>query len=728
MSLVAHPTQVSYDWLVKRSLGKVLGVVAAAGIALAVAFGTAAMVGSCIAVSEGQGMPTYIPGLEDAQPEAAWVWETSTVQDAKSELPLSDPHAVLGITPSHGPFTGGRTVQIRGAGFSNKHRVWFGDVEVPQSDIIVGGPTRLQALVPPGKPGQTDVHTQRANDTSTRRTLRGGYTYDAYYVEPSSGPTSGGTIVHVVGRDTEWSEQTRVLFAGKPCTDAKLISPQELSCVTPPNPEGSVAVTVQHEETEEATVYDAFTYADSDNGFKGGLSGNPLRGTLKVSAFNAYTGAPVVDAHVIAGSNLDDALVSKTNASGMVVFTNEALQGSRTVTIAKDCYQPTSFVDVPVDTVTAYLLPVLTMACLGDSGEIPPVGGQSGSGATLKGELVWPGYGVEFKRAPWTNVPEPKNENERQVAYLFQPSWDSTVEFSLPHPSQAILPTAKGTVGYAFSTTTWPGNITLYALAGIENRTLSPPVFTAYAMGITQGITAKADTTSTELMLLIDKPLDQAVQLSVKPPTAGPKGPDRLVSNVAVKLGSDGYLIFPNGQRTTLLSSTGDLLIVGLPGLTGSLAGANYISTAKAVTGPSATAPLSIIGKYLTQSANVPVFMDGFVQVPVLVTPAPGEAFDGRHLKTTHPPGGAFIDVTVFRIQSTASKIEWMVIVPGSDRHVELPDLSRLGVGLPKGSISIHVFAGDVNDADYSYGNLMYRHADSRGWAAYAYDVFHGYY
>ena len=38
-------------------------------------------------------------------------------------------------------------------------------------------------------------------------------------------------------------------------------------------------------------VYDAFTYADSDNGFKGGLSGPPLDGSLKVAAYNAYTGA-----------------------------------------------------------------------------------------------------------------------------------------------------------------------------------------------------------------------------------------------------------------------------------------------------------------------------------------------------------------------------------------------------------------------------------------------------
>ncbi len=686
------------------------------------------VVGACIAIPEGEGIPKRITDQDDASVDAfVTVDASSPTTDAKTELPPADPHALIGIDPPHGPFAGGRLAIIRGNGFQSNVRVWFGDSEVPSGDITPVDPTRAQVVVPPGTPGPVDLRAQNGSDSSTSRVLSGGYTYDAFYADPSTGPTTGGTIVHVFGELTDWTPGTEVKIGDLPCLDMDVLSSTEITCTTPPHPAGSVSISATNPGESPEVVYDAFTYADSDNGFKGGLSGAALDGTLKVAAYNAYTGAPVTKAHVIAGDDLGTALQGKTDSAGIVVFQDGGLTGSRSVTIAKTCYQPTTFVDVPVDTVTAYLSPVLSPKCLGDGGEVPPVGGKGSNPARVEGEIVWIG-GTEFKRAPWNNVPAPKGDDEQKAAYLFQPHWDPTSAFSLPNASRAVHPDADGGIGYEFSTSTGTGNITLYALAGIENRSVQPPSFTAYAFGLAQGISAKPGKTTDEIYMTIDTPLDQAVVLSATPPTPGPKGPDRLTSSVSVQIGNEGYAIIPNAQRTTLLAETGDITFVGLPGLDGSLTGAKFVSSARAVTGANAGAPMSIVGKFLTTDASVPIQIDGFVQVPVLSVPAAGDPFDGRNLEVQYASGGAVVDVTVFRIEAGSGLVEWTVVAPAGKTSVALPDLEALGVGLPHGPVSINVYAGHIDDQGFDYGTLVYRQIDRRGWLAYAYDVFQGYY
>lgn len=695
---------------------------------IVVSLAATALLGACIAIPEGEGIPSRITDRDDASADSfVNVDAGGPTQDAQTELPPTDPHTIIGVDPSHGPFTGGRLAIIRGNGFKSNVRVWFGTTEIQSQDVTAADPTRIQIVVPPGDPGSIDVRTQNGDDESTSSELLGGYTYDLFYAEPSSGPTTGGTIIRILGKSTGWSESTQVSVGDTPCLSTTVVSATEIECATPPHVAGAVSIAITDGTSIPDVVYDAYTYSDSDNGFKGGLSGGPLSGKLKVAAYNAYTGEPIANADVIAGDNLDSALTGKTDAAGIVIFEDSSLQQERSVTIAKTCFEPTTFVDVPVDTVTVYLSPVLSPECLGDGGEVPPVGGKGATQATIRGELVWTG-GTEFKRAPWTNVPGPKSEEEAQVAYLFQPHWDPTSKFALPDPSRAITPDADGGIGYEFSTTTGGGNITLYVLAGIENRAVVPATFTAYAFGLIQGIAAKPGESTEEVFINIDKPLDQAVVLSTSPPTPGPKGPDRLISSVAVQIGNEGYAIFPNAQRTTLLADTGDIAFVGLPGLTDSLADARFVSSAKAVTGANAGAPMSIVGKFVSTDASVPVLIDGFVQVPVLTRPSAGEPFDGTHLEIQFAPGGALVDVNVVRIEASNGLMEWLIVAPSGKTAIELPDLNALGVGLPHGPVSINVYGGHIDNQGFDYGSLVYRHTDTRGWLSYAYDVFNSYY
>lgn len=675
---------------------------------------------------EGQGIPTKLTDQDDSGPGTIQVDSSAAGQDAKNDLAVSEPHMVIGVDPPHGPFSGGQRALVRGNGFAPDARVWFAEAEVPTADVLRIDATRLQVAVPPGGPGPVAVTVRNGDDESTSRTLQDAYAYDAWFASPSSGPTSGGTIVTLKGKSTSWLTGTIVRFGGTECQTTEVLSETEIRCTTPAHAPGTVSVAIRLPGEESGQIVDdAFVFADSDNGFKGGLSGLPLSGAMQVAAFNNYTGDPVSGATVILGDSLGAALQKKTDAAGIAVFNDTALVGKRSVTIAKTCYEPTTFVDVPVDTVTAYLNPIMSPDCGADGGDIPPVGGKGSSPGVLKGQLVWYG-GNEFKRAPWNNVPAPKSDNEKQVAYVFVPSSDPAGEFYLPDQSSAVTPDADGTIGYSFSYSAYPGNITLYALAGLENRNVSPATFTPYAFGLVRGISTLPGEATEDVFIPMTKVLDQAVSLTIAPPVPGPKGPDRVNASVSVQLGSEGYALFPNAARSVPIATQIPLQFVGLPGLDGMLSGSMFVASATAATGANEGPPLSVVGSYVTNDASQQVAIDGFVQVPVIETPLPGTQFDGKHISFKTAPGATSIDVSVIKLTAGAGLVEWLISVPPGKTSVELPDLASIGLGLIPGPIDIAIYCGHVQPFDY--GTLVYRQLGSRGWSAYAYDVFHVHY
>ncbi len=641
--------------------------------------------------------------------------------DAAPEIPVADPYAVIGADPAHGPFTGGQRVLIRGNGFAAATRVFFGEVEADASTMVPIDPTRLQIIAPKGSAGSVTLTVQKGDDTSTRRSLPGGYAYDALYAAPSSGPVAGGTVIEIAGDGTSFGDSAIVKIGGKSCTTQTVNGPTSITCTVPKGTPGAKPVSVDAGDGQPIVVLDAYTYEDSTNGFKGGLSGAPIEGQLKVLVYDNFTGDPIPGAHVIVGSDLPSALVKQVDATGVALFADPSLSAPRTVTIAAKCHSPITFVDVPVDTATVYLDPVLSPACAAD-GDPPPVGGKPGAGGGISGELVWTGA-VEFKKSPWINVPA-EAPGERRAAYVFHANGDPTATFQLPHPSTAVLPDTPGELGYQFQIGSGVGNRALYALAGIETTT-EPAKFTAYAMGMVQGVSVEPGTFTEQVYIVMDRTLDQALTMDVTPPAPGPKGPDRVRATVSVMLGNDGYAILPAGVKTPLLPLAGPIGFVGLPALDGSFLGTTYLSTARAVTGPQAQAPMSVVGRLLSTSTAEDLFVEGFVGVPTLNTPANGAAWDGRHLATTFGAGGSAIDLSVYDITSGNGLIRWTVVVPKGSHAVEIPDLSGFTFpygGLPGGPITIGVYGARVDK--FSYGALRYRDIRPIGMSAYALDYF----
>jgi len=645
----------------------------------------------------------------------------SGAPDANDELPPTAPHAVLGVNPPRGSFAGGNLALISGNGFAGNARVWFGDVELDRNAIVPIDPQRIQVTVPPGHAGAVDVSVQNGNDDSTSAALVGGYSYDQFYATPDSGPTSGGTQITLYGDGTRWNDATEVSIDQNPCVVNEVVSKTELRCTTPAGTPGSKPIRVS--TSVDSDVLDAFVYSNSDNGFKGGLSGNALKGDLRVLVLNTLSADAVPGATVIVGDDIASADISKTDESGVTVDSKPGLGPKRTVTVACKCFQPQTFVDVDVDSVTVFLDPILAPGCGPPSGDLPPSGGSGVYGASVSGQVVWPAT-AEFVRDGWLNVPTPQTDDEQLVAYVLRLTGSPTDRFSLPSSSQAVTPSAGGDRGYNFSTYGLPGNFTLYALAGIENRALNPPTFTAYQMGLVRGVAAKSGESKHDVFIQIDVELDHTLTLDLSPPSITARGPDRIQANASIQVGSEGFAPLPNGYVSRDLPLSGPLSFVGVPTLSGSLLGTSYIVTARAVTGQAGSAPRSVVGLLSAKDTSEPLLIDQFVQVPKLTTPAPNSTWDGKGLAATRAPGGSAVDLFVYDVESAGGLIAWKVIAPGSTESFNLPDLNALSpdLGLSPGPLTITVNAARIDN--FVYGALRYRDIAQRGWTAYATDVF----
>ncbi len=683
---------------------------------LAVALAAATVAGGACLPGAG---PPYISHDEAGPPPPTMLGGDGG--PAFADVDLGDPFAIIGLNPSHGPWTGGTHTAMRGRGFTSTLRVFIGGTELPSANILASSPTQAAVVTPQGAPGPADV-TIRDDATAQQRTLPAGFFYDAFVVQPDTGATSGGTRIALLGNGTSWSAGTTVAVGGNPCTPVTVMDATHMQCTTPPGSPGSQDVEVTTPNGTVTQARDAFTYSDSPDGYRGGLAGGALAGTLNVLVFDSYVGTPIPGAKAIAGGNIATALVGTTDGNGIVAISDPSLVNAVTVTVAAKCHQPITFANVPVDTVTAYIDPVLDPNC--GSGD-PPSNGNYGTVdlGEADGELVWPG-GVEFQRADWTNIPGPQRSSERQAAYVFPATTNPTATFSLPPADAATTPASPGNRGYAYSLPLEPGNITLYALAGIEDRSYSPPLFTAYAMGVVQGVPITPSTKVTGADIMMNILMDHGVVITAQTPAPGPRGPDRLVSQLAVTLGENLFATLANGTQTTLYPVGGSVSFLGVPALDQALAGQSYTLGAAAVTGPADSYPESVVSRVNTTQTNAPVTLGGFLPVPTLQQPGTG-TWSGTHVQIG---ASGPVDLVEMGVSSGAGLVTWTIIAPGNATSFDVPDLSGLpnNVGLIRGAIQTQVYVASITN--FQYGTLRYGQLSSGAWNAFATDALSGVY
>jgi hypothetical protein len=656
------------------------------------------------------------------------------VVDADVDLGSAFPDSGIGtqaltlarVVPSSGSFVGGYRAVLRGSGFAASDSVFFGDAQAEPADTELIDGNRLSVVVPGGPAGLVDVRVVKANGTTV--SLSGGFAYEAIFVEPSSGPITGGTRVEIVSAPgVELDPEAEVLFGRSVCRDVVALGPYRLSCISPSLAAGSVDVSAQSLDGSVIVAADGFTYFDSTDPFGGGLGGGELSGNLTVTVLDWNTEEPVPGACVVVGDPSVSPFGGTTNAAGQISFSSSELSGPQNITIAKWCYEKTTFVSANASQVTVFLQAWQDLRCA-PPGALPPGGGTGRLGSFVEGELVWRGP-IEYGPNLWDNIPTPR-ANEVRVSYVYATKRGFDDFQANPDQGgdtiQRVTEEVQGQRGYPYKIYASPGGFAVYALAGLENMTTGE--FVPYVLGVGRNVLVGPGATMSNVDIVMEHLLDRVIDVDVRPGVVRhARGPERLQVRGAIDLGGEGIIFPVVGARSynvaTALSNARPLRLVGQPALTGGLADARLLLDAVWGTGTDFVDPRTTVVKSGIFEVSGGVVMDGFVGIPNFTSPAYGEAIPADRTLRWEADGAPatfqFITMT-----GGDGNPAWRWYLPGDAREAPIYDTSDsatcavddVASGFLPGAIYSAVAPG------FSYENFSYRSVNTRYWTAYASD------
>lgn len=171
--------------------------------------------------------------------------------------PAPPPLVVTGVSPDHGPANALTTVTVSGGGFADGAQVLFGDSKSPAVFVLSG--TLLNASAPPHPPGLVDVRVLSADGREA--VLPGAFRYESdlalAQVDPSSGPSTGGTPVAI--RGAGFSKSPTFLFGGRVAIAATVVDDALALAVAPPHEPGVVSV-IALAGGDQVSLADAYEY------------------------------------------------------------------------------------------------------------------------------------------------------------------------------------------------------------------------------------------------------------------------------------------------------------------------------------------------------------------------------------------------------------------------------------------------------------------------------------
>jgi hypothetical protein len=658
---------------------------------------------------------------------------TTVERDAgRAEFPDSgvgtDRLVLARVAPDHGPFVGGNSAIIRGTGLTDEAIVTVGGRMVQPADTNLVDENRLAIVLPAGEPGPADV-TVVVGDLEA--TLEDGYTYDAFYVEPTRGVVSGGTFVTVTGQGTGFAEGDEILFEGQPCTDVTIVSETVLTCRAPAGALGPADVAwVRGEDGATTNLEDAFEYYDSSDPFDGGLGGGPLLGTLNVTVLDAMTGLAVPDAFVILGEDLTTEYQGLTGLTGQITFSGPDVVPPATVHAAKHCYEKTSFVAFDARDVTIFLVPWQDPMCGMGSGN-PPTG-RGRQGAFVSGELVFQGPN-ELGANPWDILPQPIAGWTR-VAYVYatQPCAGDSLFCINPDPglgggASRILEERPGSRGYPYRIFVRPSAMAIYALAGMENLTTRE--FRPYAMGVARNVVAGPGEEVRGVEVLMDIPLDHYLDVRLTElPGPGRIGPDRFRVSADVDLGGEGVIVrrVQNSLIDTQIqrSAARPFRFFAQPAMYGALSDGRYRIAASWVTGEFEDDPSAHVVRNGIRDVDREVAVNGWVGLPVASAPAYGERIPADRVLRWTVDGGLEPTFYLVMLVGSDGNPAWRMFVPGTQTEAPIPNLGSIPelTDIPSGFVTWVVYSARIPGRDFD--EITYADVDEDRWSAWALDVF----
>ncbi|HXD53579.1 MAG TPA: alkaline phosphatase family protein [Solirubrobacteraceae bacterium] len=210
--------------------------------------------------------------------------ESGSSQGAQATFKtLPSAPAVVGVQPNAGLVSGGTSVTITGAGFSEASSVSFGNK--PATAFTVESASSITAVAPAAAAGTVDVTVANPGGPSETGPADR-FTYVAAEkepvitsVEPASGPASGGTSVKIVGK--RFSGTTSVAFGAAQAASYTIVSPTLIEAVTPAEAGGTVAVAVTTPNGVSPAAKKArFTFVSGEAAAAVSVAG-PLSGSLQ---------------------------------------------------------------------------------------------------------------------------------------------------------------------------------------------------------------------------------------------------------------------------------------------------------------------------------------------------------------------------------------------------------------------------------------------------------------
>ncbi|WP_426744599.1 IPT/TIG domain-containing protein [Myxococcus faecalis] len=570
------------------------------------------------------------------------------------------------VTPDHGPATGGTQARLTGTALPPDAVVHVGALSAPQ--VTESSETELRFLTPPGGAGPHSLHVSSASDPENEALLPASFTYEAALtlsqVEPSRGAVAGGARVTV--RGAGFVDGTSVTFGGEPATDVLIHDAHTLTCRIPASRiQGPVEVAVVH-GSQRSALPESFHYFDPRG--PGGLSGEPLMGTLNVTVLDTSSGSygqPVSGATVLLGPDPTPLLHGGTDARGQLTLSDPRIAGAQVITVFKPGHDAVTVAGIRSENLTVHLR---RLDREGNPGN-PPVPATARVSGRVRG----------FK------PPRPLGANEVLEARVFvaQPSPSSGPPFTGTGDRRAETWRIREDGG-SFLVLAQPGLRAVYAVLGVLRDGVD---FEPYLLGIRRGVAASGTRAAESQDVIFDMHLDVTAPLTVEGPLVIEGGEARHQVYAWLDLGAEGLVPHPHnwGTGTRLYTSIEGpgprLAFPQLPHVDG--ANLLFLDLLRGAT----AYPQSLLYHRQPGALNGGVTLAPMLPLPVFTQP--GARFEGMVSWTpTASTATPEVQLLTLLAPGTEGGVRWTAVLPGGQTQVTLPGpaLAALRAELPEGA------------------------------------------
>ena len=261
----------------------------------------------------------------------SWVMQMATFRGSGQGSPPNPAPTVTAIAPNSGPTSGGTGVTITGTGFQLGATVRLGGMAA--NTVVVGSSTSITATTAAHAAGAANVVV--TNPDSQSGSLANGYSYGnpgptVSSIAPSSGPTSGGTMVAITG--TGFQTGATVSLGGTAASTVFVGSSTSITATTATHAAGAVNVVVTNPDSQSGSLANGYSYGNPGPTVSSiaPSSGPTSGGTMvAITGTGFQTGATVslggtAASTVFVGSSTSITATTATHAAGAVnvVVTN----------------------------------------------------------------------------------------------------------------------------------------------------------------------------------------------------------------------------------------------------------------------------------------------------------------------------------------------------------------------------------------------------------------------